>query len=189
MNKILAILSAMLIFTSFSFAAANDDQEFIIKAGFQPQGQVSGINGSKESTNVGFSAGFEYFKYFGNIVAFGAGAVYDFPREFKEDNIKGNISFLPLYVGLKLRTPLHGLENNYIFASGRIGYSSFMEDINMMKSTSGGLYYAGGIGVCVSYFMFEAVYAVNNLSYKDFANKNHDENYSTVTLYVGVKFE
>ncbi|MCL2335562.1 MAG: hypothetical protein FWC57_05805 [Endomicrobia bacterium] len=186
------VVSAMLFAVSVAaFAQAQDDQEFIVKLGIQPQGVMT-LAGSDQNTNVGISAGFEYFKYFGNIFAAGAGAVYDLPREFKNnDQANGNVSFLPVYVGAKLRTPLYGLADNYAFLTGRLGYSAFMNgSTNWIQSSSGGLYYAGGIGVSISYLVIEAIYAINNLSYTaKNTNKSYDEKYSVISLYVGFKFE
>ena len=191
MKKFLAALAVVFIASAAAFARAGDDQEFIIKAGIQPQGTMN-VLGSGQNTNVGVSAGFEYFQYFGNIFAAGAGAVYDMPREFKNgDEAKGSVSFLPIYVGAKLRTPLYGLADNYAFLSGRLGYSAFMNNsADWIRSSAGGLYYAAGIGVSISYFVAEALYGVNSLSYTAAGtNKSYDEKYSVITLYVGFKFE
>ena len=194
MKKVLTLV-ALLGFASFAnfvcgtaFAQQKDDQEFIVKLGFQPQG-IATMGGTNYNTNVGMAMGIEYFQYFGNIVAAGGGALYEFPRNFK-DNLKGDISFLPIYVGLKMRTPLHGLDNNYAFLAGRLGYSAFMNsNPDWIKSSSGGMYYSAGLGVCISYLLLEAVYAVNNFSFTTPADKNYDERYSTITLYAGFKFE
>jgi hypothetical protein len=174
------------------FAKANDDQEFIVKAGVQPQSTVS-FAGEDYETNIGISAGFEYFKYFGNIIAFGAGAVYDFPRNLKDDDIDGNISFVPMYAGVKVRTPLEGLNNNYLFLSGRLGYGAFIyDDIDDIKSSSGGLFYGVGLGISISYLVIEAIYGISKYSYKTgsgAARESFDEQYSSISIYAGFKFE
>jgi len=191
MKKFLAALAVIFIASAAAFAQAGDDQEFIVKVGFQPQGMMN-VLGAGQNTNVGVSAGFEYFQYFGNIFAAGAGAVYDMPREFKNgDQAKGSVSFLPIYVGAKIRTPLYGLADNYAFLSGRLGYSAFMNNsADWIQSSDGGLYYAVGMGVSISYFVAEAVYGINNLSYTAAGtHKSYDENYSVLTIYVGFKFE
>lgn len=190
MKNLLIALTVLCIASSLALAKAKDDQEFIIKAGFQPQASVS-VDGDDEDLNMGISAGVEYFKYFGNIIAAGAGAVYDLPRKFKDDDFEGNVSFLPMYVGVKVRTPLHGLENNYAFLAGRLGYSAFMyNDIDNIKSSSGGLYYSVGIGVSINVIVLEAVYSISNFSFKDkFSGKKEDGKYSTIGIYAGFKFE
>lgn len=193
MKKLSIALCLMFALSSAVFAKANDDQEFIVKVGIQPQATAS-FDDEDYDTNIGISAGFEYFKYFGNIIAVGAGAVYDLPRKFKDDDIDGSISFLPMYAGVKVRTPLEGLNNNYAFLSGRLGYSAFMNnDLDTIKSSSGGLYYGVGLGVSISYLVIEAVYGINNYSYKvkspGGSNKSFDEQYSTITIYAGFKFE
>jgi hypothetical protein len=191
MKKLLAavMLASMLSGAAFAFSNSKDDQEFIVKLGVQPQATAS-INGQKYDTNPGISAGFEYFKYFGNIFAAGAGAVYDFPRKFK-DGGDGSISFVPMYVGVKLRTPLEGLNNNYAFFAGRLGYSAFMySDMPGIRTSSGGLYCGAGLGVSISYLVLEAVYAVSNYSYTiGSTGRSYDEKYSTITIYAGFKFE
>jgi hypothetical protein len=195
MKKILLALCFMCLLSAAVFAKPKDDQEFIIKAGIQPQASF-GLYGETQDLNVGLSAGFEYFKYFGNIAAFGVGAVYDLPRKFKDDDISGNISFLPMYAGVKVRTPLEGLNNNYAFLSGRLGYGAFMcDDIDRIKSSSGGIYYSVGLGVSISYLVIEAVYAVSNYSYTTkreglfVSSKTYDDKYSAISIYVGFKFE
>ncbi len=191
MRKILAVLALSFLTASAVFAKASDDQEFIIKVGFQPQATAT-FDGDKEDTNIGISAGLEYFKYFGNIIALGAGAVYDLPRKFKNDDVSsGNISFIPMYVGLKIRTPLHGLDNNYAFLSGRVGYSAFMNsDMNdVFKTSSGGLYYAAGVGISIDIFVLEAIYGVSNYSWDSATGKSYDDKYTTIGIYAGLKFE
>jgi len=193
MRKLLAVLFMLSVFTSFAFAkivipAPQTDQEFIVKLGIQPQSMIT-VGGDSENTNVGSSLGVEYFKYLGNVIAVGAGATYDLPRNFR-DTYAGSVSFMPLYVGIKARTPLHGLSDNYGFATARVGYSAFMPDNDFMRSTSGGLYYSGGVGVSIRYLVIEAIYSIENFSYKsvvdDSSNNGHA---STISLYVGFKFE
>lgn len=197
MKKFTVVLALICFAAGLSFAQARDDQEIIIKAGIQPQATAT-LDGDNYDTNIGISVGAEYFKYFGNIIALGAGAMYDLPRKFKDDDLDGSISFVPIYVGLKVRTPLHGLENNYAFISGRVGYSAFVHDdvkfnnVDFIDSGSGGLYYAVGIGASISFIIVEAIYSVSNFSYdtKILGNKkSYDEKYSTVGIYAGFKFE
>jgi hypothetical protein len=193
MKKFFLLISFMCLLSAAAFAKANDDQEFILKAGFQPQGTAS-FDGKNFDTNVGISAGLEYFKYVGNIFAYGGGAVYDLPRKFKDsDENSGSISFLPVYAGVKIRTPLEGLNNNYAFLTGRLGYGAFMyNDIDEIKSSSGGLYCSVGVGISISVMVFEAIYAVNKYSYdiqSAGVRKSFDENYSTISIYAGFKFE
>ncbi|MDR3275399.1 MAG: hypothetical protein LBS81_05510 [Endomicrobium sp.] len=95
---------------------------------------------SGSSTDLGGSCGFEYSQYLFNIFALGAGATYDFLRNFENNSYSGNISFLPIYLCAKLRTPLHGLGNNYFFLSEKLGYSSCMSNSSLWKSITGGLY-------------------------------------------------
>ncbi|AKL98597.1 hypothetical protein [Endomicrobium proavitum] len=189
MKKFLIVLSAMFIVSQIAFATPPTDQEFIIKAGVQPQ-SIFSFNGDDANANVGAAAGFEYFKYLGNVVALGAGATYDLPRNFKDSSYSGDVSFMPLYIGVKARTPLKGLAANYGFITGRIGYSAFIPNASWIKSSSGGLYYAGGVGINISCLVIEAVYAVNNFSFKYAAdNKTYKETDSTISLYAGFKFE
>ncbi|MDR1941033.1 MAG: hypothetical protein LBQ47_01750, partial [Endomicrobium sp.] len=127
MKKFLIAASLVCLVSSAAFAKARQDQEFILKIGMQPQATWSD-DISDENTQIGISAGVEYFKYLNNIVAIGAGTTYDLPRNFKnEDDANGNISFLPLYTAVKVRMPLSGLENNYPFITARLGYAAFIE--------------------------------------------------------------
>ena len=193
MRKLLAVLFVLVVSTSFAFSkitipAPKTDQEFIVKLGIQPQSTIK-LNGDSENTNIGTSLGVEYFKYLGNVIAVGAGATYDLPRNFR-DTYAGSVSFLPLYVGIKARTPLHGLDDNYGFITGRIGYSAFIPSNDFMRSTSGGLYYSGGVGISVSYLVIEAIYSIENFSYKSVTDNSSNSTYaSTISLYVGFKFE
>jgi hypothetical protein len=192
MKRLSLALGLTFILSAAVFAKANDDQEFIVKVGVQPQTTASFLDKDFDG-NVGISAGFEYFKYFGNIIAAGAGAVYDLPRKFKDDDMKGSISFAPMYAGVKIRTPLEGLNNNFAFLSGRLGYGAFMyNDMDIIKSSSGGLYYGVGIGVSISYLVLEAIYSITNYSYKTESlglSKSYNEKYSTISIYAGFKFE
>ena len=189
MKNFLAVFALICLSSAAVFAMTNTDNEFIVKAGIQPQGSVS-IDGSSSDTNIGISAGFEYFKYLNNIVAVGAGASYDLPRKFKDDIIDGSVSFLPLSVAVKARTPIQGFDNNFPFIVGRIGYSAFMNNSDDIKSSSGGLYYSLGLGVSIDYLVIEAAYAANKFSFKNpVTDTNLDGTYSTISLYVGFKFE
>jgi len=192
MHKFLAALSALVLVTSVVFAVQPvEEQEFILKLGIQPQSSIN-FSGGKETANIGVAGGFEYYKYFTNIIAAGAGALYELPREFKDSIKTGSLSYLPIFVGVKLRTPVQGLSRNYGFAAARIGYSSLITNgvSDWMKSATGGLYYAGGLGLSLDWFVFEAVYSGNNISYKNVINgKNETATTSTITIFAGVKFE
>ncbi|MDR3112915.1 MAG: porin family protein [Endomicrobium sp.] len=192
MKKILAVLAVICLVSSLSFARASEDMEFIIKTGVQPQGTWSDGEGD-ENTDVGVSAGVEYFKYFINIVAIGGGINYDLPREFKEDSMNGKISFLPFYTAVKVRMPLRGLENNYPFVTAKLGYSAFINDMDWIKTSSGGLYAGISAGYCIGALFFEAGYFINNLSYKPKPpyndSKSFDATYSTIAVYIGVKMD
>jgi hypothetical protein len=173
-----------------AFAKNSADREFIIKTGIQPQA-VWSDNISDENTNVGISAGVEYFKYLNNVVAIGAGATYDLPRKFKnQDDAPGDISFLPLYTAVKVRMPLRGLENNYPFLTARLGYSAFIENTDRIRTSSGGIQYGLSAGYCVGALFMEAVYSANRASYKmEGDSKTRDASYSTIALYIGVKMD
>jgi hypothetical protein len=122
----------------------------------------------------------------------GAGAVYDFPRNFKDSDMNGNMSFVPMYVGVKVRSPLEALNNNYGFLAGKLGYSAFIhDDIGGIKSSSGGLFYGLGLGVSISSLVIEAVYSISNFSYTESAaaKKTFKESHSAITIFVGFKFE
>ncbi|MDR1695562.1 MAG: porin family protein [Endomicrobium sp.] len=188
MKKFLAVLALICLSSTAVFAAMDTDQEFIVKAGIQPQSSMS-VNGKTEDANIGITAGFEYFKYLNNIVAVGAGASYDLPRKFKSNTSGGSVSFLPMSVAIKARTPLHGLENNYPFIVGRLGFSAFMNNANWIKSSSGGLYYSIGVGVSISNLVIEAAYGASKFSYNDPSEQSFDGTYSTISLTAGFKFE
>ena len=190
MKKVLVILAAMCLASALSFARATEDQEFIIKFGLQPEGNWLDSAGD-ESTMPGVSSGVEYFKYFNNIVAIGGGINYDMPRNFKAaDIVPGTISFLPIYTSVKVRMPLHGLENNYPFIAAKLGYSAFMDNADWIAASSGGLYTGISAGYCIGSLFFEASYSINNLSYRlDNSSKSFDVTYSTIAVYIGIKME
>jgi hypothetical protein len=196
MKKILVVLAVMCLVSTLSFARAKEDQEFIIKTGVQPQGTWSDDTGD-ENSNVGISAGIEYFKYFNNIVAIGGGVSYDLPREFREgnnvENLGGTMSFIPFYAAVKVRMPLQGLENNYPFATAKLGYSAFMNDIDFIRTYSGGLHAGISAGYCIGALFVEASYSINTLSYRPIAQydntKDYSATYSTIAVYIGVKMD
>jgi hypothetical protein len=184
MKKNLTVLVLILFAVSFAFAKQSEyDGEFIVKAGFQAQG-ILHENDSDKNTKPGFSVAAEAFKYFSGIFALGLGASYDFPRKFSDDAMKHKLSFLPIYIGAKLRTPLLGLDNNFMFVSGRLGYSSVIIDNSEHDNFSGGAYYALGIGFNIDILLIEAIYAKNH-----FTETSKDQDYQTITLYAGIKFE
>lgn len=189
MKKLLSLIALLCFSMSAAYASSIDEQEFIVKLGVQPQGVFKLKDNN--NTNVGISAGFEYFKYFTNFFAAGAGATYDLPRKIKDiDN--GSFSFLPMYAAVKFRPPLKGLENNYFFVDTRLGFSPIMyDDAKWIKSATGGIYYAFGLGFSMDYFFVEGVYGVNNFSIKGNypGAKTEDGSYSTISIYVGLKFE
>ncbi|MDR2395129.1 MAG: hypothetical protein LBD57_00685 [Endomicrobium sp.] len=177
------------------FAKPNNDREFILKFGFQPLSTLSllsekaqGTNASQD-TKLGISAGLEYFQYLNNVVALGLGAIYDFPRD--TNNTNENVSFMPLFVALKLRTPLHGLDNTFMFCSGRLGGSIPMLTNLLDGATQKiGLYYGAGLGFSINFLVIEAIYAINNFSISLPNNSETiDANCQTITLYAGFKFE
>jgi hypothetical protein len=186
MKKIVAILTLFFITTALAIAKSSDDKEIIAKLGVQPQNTIN-TNGNDENMNVSISAGAEFFQYFGNIFALGAGATIDLPKNFKDKNLKGSLSCIPLYVGAKARTPLSGFDDTYAFLSGRVGYSIPITK-DFLDSTTGGLYWAAGFGVNINYIIIEAIYARHNFNYT-LNSVNKDADYSTITLYVGFKFE
>ncbi|MCL2484745.1 MAG: porin family protein [Endomicrobia bacterium] len=188
MKKFLAVFALICLTSTAVFAAFNQaDQEFIVKAGIQPQSSVK-LNNVSYDTNVGVLIGFEYFKFINNIVAFGAGASYDLPRKFKDIN-STNVSFLPMFVAVKARTPISGFDNNYPFIVGRMGYAAFMNDSSFIKSSNGGMYYSLGVGVSLDYLVIEAGYSKSAFSYTTFSNLTQDGEQSAISLSVGFKFQ
>jgi hypothetical protein len=185
MKKIVAILTLLFITTALAIAKPSDDKEIIVKLGVQPQNTIS-VNGDDENMNVGISAGAEFFQYFGNIFALGTGAIIDLPRNFKNKNLKGSLSCIPLYFGAKARTHLSGFNDTYAFASGRVGYG--MPMTNSLDSATGGLYWAAGFGVNINFVIIEALYAIHNFNHR-LGSVNKNAPYSTITLYVGLNFE
>ncbi|MCA6071696.1 MAG: hypothetical protein LE168_04950 [Endomicrobium sp.] len=186
MKKVLTVLILVSTVASFVCAAKpKHDREFILKLGFQPHSLYEDHN-----TNLGISGGFECFQYLNNVFALGGGATYDLPRKFKDKDMSGKTSFLPLFVAAKICTPRFGLDNNYAFLSPKVGVSVPMfEDMGKISSTNAGLYYGIGLGVSMNVLVIEAVYAANNLTYKDKDAKTTDAKCSTITLYAGFKFE
>ncbi|MDR2644990.1 MAG: hypothetical protein LBB44_03285 [Endomicrobium sp.] len=185
MNKFIASLISIFIMAPLASAKPNNDRELVVKLGFQPQSEIS-VNGKNENMNAGLSGGIEFFKYLGNIIALGLGTTIDLPREIKKKELKGSMSCLPIYVGAKARTPLHGLDDTYAFLSGRFGYSSPMGK-DLFDSATGGLYLSLGLGIDVDYFVLEAVYAKHTFGTNNSIFSKPD--YSTITLYAGFKFE
>jgi hypothetical protein len=188
MKKFAAVLALMCMVSALSFARASEDQEFILKAGIQPEGTVKIDSYNDADTKIGFSLGVEYYKYLNNIVALGGGANYDIPRKFKDSNY--TVSFLPFYAAVKVRMPLKGLENNYPFMAARLGYSAFMAEDDWASSTSGGLYAGISAGYCIGSLFLEGSYSYNGLSVKPFSSgPTYDGSYSTVAFYIGVKID
>jgi hypothetical protein len=194
-NTIKSLMSFVLLLaaTIAVFAKSNNDREFILKFGFQPLSTISGTFANSkisisENTKLGMSLGLEYFQYLNNIAALGLGAIYDFPRDIKNSNI--STSFMPLFAALKLRTPLQGLDNTFMFCSGRLGASiPMLSNLSDGRTQKIGLYCGGGIGFSISSLVIEAIYAVNNFGLALPNNTIEDCKCQTITLYAGFKFE
>jgi hypothetical protein len=175
-----------------AFAKPNNDREFILKFGFQPLSTVSEKfqgNNTSQNTNPGTSVGLEYFQYLNNVIALGLGAIYDFPRNINNSN--SSTSFMPLFAALKLRTPLYGLDNTFMFCSGRIGGSiPILSNLPDRATQKVGLYYGAGIGFSINSLVIEAIYAINNFGIS-LPNSlgTIDGDCQTITLYAGFKFE
>jgi hypothetical protein len=126
-------------------------------------------------------------------VAIGGGINYDLPREFKnpydDQSLTGAMSFLPFYAAVKVRMPLQGLENNYPFATAKLGYSAFMNDIDFIRTSSGGLYAGLSAGYCIGALFVEASYYINTISGKDLDNNSFNATYSSIAVYIGVKMD
>jgi hypothetical protein len=179
MNKFIAFLIPIFTMATLAAAKPNNDRELIVKLGFQPQNKIS-VNGKNENINAGVSIGIEFFKYLDNIIALGLGTTIDLPREIKKKELKGSMSCLPIYVGTKMRTTLHGLDDTYAFLSGRLGYSSPMGK-DLFDSASVGLYLSLGLGINIDCFILETVYAKHTFDTNNCI--------SSITLYAGFKFE
>lgn len=190
--KSLMTFVLLLVATIAVFAKPNNDREFILKFGFQPLTTLSEKfqdNNASQNTKLGISAGLEYFQYLNDVIALGLGAIYDFPRDINNDN--RSTSFMPLFAALKLRTPLHGLDNTFMFCSGRIGGSiPMLSNLTDGVTQKIGLYYGAGVGFSINSLVIEAIYAINNFSIS-FPNNvgTIDANCQTITLYAGFKFE
>jgi hypothetical protein len=187
-KKFLTVLTLILAVCSCVFAKPHDDRELVLKFGFQPQ-SIMTLSNKDHNMDLSASGGVEFFQYFGNILALGGGVAYDISRNFQDKNTSGSASFLPIFLAAKIRTPLHGLDNNYVFLSPKAGLSIPMTK-DFANSTNTGLYYGVGLGVSINVLLIEAVYAVNNFTYTTVSEtQNINAHCSTITLYAGLKFE
>ena len=185
-KNIIAIL--LIVFCAATvFAEKENEQEFIINFGLQPQGTFS-YHGD-HNTNFGITTGFEYFKYIHNMVALGGGTSYDTPRSF-QDNLDGSLSFMPFYATFKLRPPLKENETNFPFFVARLGYSALITyGTDWIKSSSGGTYYSIGAGINLRSILLEGVYSVNTVNFtEEGTDKKYNEQYSTFSIKMGFKF-
>jgi hypothetical protein len=101
MKKVILQLTLVFTMAGLVLARPNNDKELIVKLGFQPQSEIT-VNDKNENMNAGLSAGLEFFKYFGNLFAFGFGSTMDFARNIKTKDLKGSMACLPVYECVKL---------------------------------------------------------------------------------------
>ncbi|MDR1243980.1 MAG: hypothetical protein LBJ79_02175 [Endomicrobium sp.] len=191
MKKVLVTFVLVCIAAITVLAKPNKDREFILKLGFQPLNTISEEfqgNSTSQNTKLGISAGLEYFQYLSNVAALGLGTSYDFPRK-TNDNAR-NVSFMPLFAALKLRTPLSGLDNTFMFCSGRIGgVIPILSNLDEATQKTG-FYYGGGIGFSINSLVIEAIYAINNYTVSSPMNAGTINcSCQTITLYAGYKFD
>jgi hypothetical protein len=198
MKKIALTFALILVTIITVFASHKNDREFILKLGVQPLSTLTAKQQGQNSanTNTGVSAGLEYFQYVSNIFAVGLGAQYDLPRKEKDAVGSSNteFSFMPLFAALKVRIPPSGLDNTFMFVSGRLGCSvPRISNLDAGGTSSQlGLYYGAGIGFSIECFVVEGIYARNNFSLQNnevLGDSKVDANLETITLSVGYKFD
>jgi hypothetical protein len=199
MKRLFLMVLLLIVTSAFLFADTKNDKEFILKLGVQPFSSLEVIMPSlgmsiETSPNTGVSAGLECFQYLSNVVALGLGTQYDLPRRTAKENTE-ICSFMPVFAALKLRTPLSGLDNTFMFLSSRIGWNIpvTISDLPQGASLKIGFYYGAGIGVSIESFVIETIYAKGSSSVQaNDATGNNVKisvNLETITLYAGYKFD
>ena len=208
-NNLIFSVLFLILFAAPSFADFSEDlmnmtpidrallpmREINLKLGFDFSGIVDsnvGIGQYNQSSfvagnNASFSA--EYFKYFNEYVAAGAGASAEVLRWM--DTFPGKFCFAPVYAALKVRSwPQE--PGMYGYAVGHIGYgfmygnSSFNDSL---KVKNGGIYYAFGFGIVYKYVIVEALYGYNHGAVKDkTSGGGANIVYSSWRLSIGYKF-
>lgn len=158
-------------------------QEFIFKLGYDFSGRFK-VSGDDLVTGDNLSAAFEYYYYFNKYLAVGGGISAQLPRYI--EGISGRYGFAPAYLSLKVRS-LPQKPYLYGYAVGQVGYNSFYSTGNFPPDAlSGGIYYAGGLGVVIQNFLFELLYSVNSGAVKHKISSDTDIEYSKLTFSVGI---
>lgn len=145
---------------------------------------VPGVS-KTDNVETGLSLALESSQHTKIGVELGAGICYQIPRSLK--NYSGSFWFVPLYGIIKIP----GKERKGFFV-GHLGYNLFYGDSRYTggntSSLSGGMYY--GIGVesdVFKIFSIEALYSVNNGSYR-YGSSKFDIEYSKISLSIGRSF-
>jgi len=169
-------------------------KEINFKAGVDFSGLVEsnknigqdGVSDFTAGDNVSFAA--EYFMYFNEYVAAGAGLSAENLRPI--DSFPGKFGFAPLYVGVKVRSwPQE--PGMYGYVVGQAGYGFMYGNTSFTDSLqikNGGFYYAFGLGIVYKYVILEALYGFNYGTLEDKTSGNKTEiTYSRWTISIGYK--
>ena len=187
MKKQIVILT--LGFLLSLFAANYGFAEATVKFGFDISGdhEVSrlGVTAS-EDVEESISISLEGVAGISDNVGIGGGFTWQVPRS--QEGFPGDFYFVPFYGLMKIRSASAEFAPYFI---GQIGYNFIYEGDTAYKgagSLDGDLYYGVGGGVILNNrFQIEALYSVNNGTYRVLGSQ-FDIEYSKITLSFGMSF-
>lgn len=166
-------------------------------------------NSAQQADKVGLNAAVEYFYYFIKYLGVGAGFKQQFSRHI--DGF-GDMNVSNFYIALKPKIQLNpnakgSKSDEYVYLLLQGGYGFFNDDFKITgngykvpSETENGLYYGAGIGFEIRNFVFEILFAVNEMKIK---GRDHmfdlggtaykvsgdiDGKYSTTNINIGYKF-
>jgi long-subunit fatty acid transport protein len=169
------IVSLVLVFAVGSVTMA----DMTAKVGYDLGGTFT--IGTSQSTDGGFSLGFEYTSEMGDNLMVGGGLEYQLNRNFTGFSTAFN--FIPIYGLVQYKF-------DQFYVTGRLGYD--LLSVNPAPSApislNGGIYYGVGAGYTIDKNMVvEAIYGIYNMS-QSVVGYTTNGSYSKLGLSFGYKF-
>jgi len=146
---------------------------------------------ASQKTDYSFSFAAERYGYLTDYLAIGAGIGYANLRHL--EITPGMVGFIPAYASVKFRF-INSREST-VYAVGQIGYDFLISNNKYLSlaDSSGGLYYAGGLGFSLDNIVLQGLYSVygGKISYTDNANGTFIDRTVTMSkigIYIGYLF-
>jgi len=168
---------------------SRNDSDFSLKLGVDLPGQDTesdDLSSTSYDITSGLTIAGEYTKYMNPTnVGVGYGVAYEIPRKFQD--FKPQISFLPVYALIKLRTTPNA-NNEFFYFTGQLGYNEFFANNEYLIGgmVGGGLYLGAGIGAEFPLMNYTLLYTSNSGTWTS-SGSTLNVVYTKLSFVIGVK--